>query len=527
MLLKRFLLGGLLIVSEGMAATGGSESTATVGPMIYIKEYRIQGVRQLSPLAIEEAVYPFLGPDRTRDDVEMARAALEKTYRDNGYQTVSVQVPPQEPKDGIVLLQVVEAEVGRLRVKGARYVSPEKIKAHATSLAEGKVINFNEVPGDIAGLNQLPGRQVTPSLRAGVEPGTVDVDLEVKDRPPIHASVELNNRSGPQTRPLRLNGAISDDNLWQLGHTAGLNFQVSPQDTRQVRVFSGYYLARFEGTDQPSLMLQGSKQDSNVSTLGNAAVIGRNETLGLRVIVPLPSDQHYFQSVSAGLDYKHLYQRVHLAGDGGDVKTPATYYPLSASYSATVLNGKNKTEINAEVDFHLRGMGSAVVELDASRYHADGGFIYFRGDLAHTQELPLGLQAYGKIQGQIANQPLLSLEQFTGGGLGTVRGYLEGEASGDNGLIGTFELRSPNLANWLGKTGEWRLYGFLDGGTLTVIDALPAQKDHFWLASYGFGTRFSLWEHFSGSLDVGIPFYKQGETKPHEARLSFRAGLEY
>src|ERR1700677_1595232 len=39
-------------------------------PEIYIREYRVQGVHMLTNLEVEQAVYPFLGPGRTRNDVE-------------------------------------------------------------------------------------------------------------------------------------------------------------------------------------------------------------------------------------------------------------------------------------------------------------------------------------------------------------------------------------------------------------------------------------------------------------------------
>ena len=114
-------------------------------------------------------------------------------------------------------------------VTGSRYFSLEKIKAKAPSLAEGKVPNFNGVQRDLLALNRHPDRQVTPTIRPGAEPGTFDVDLTVKDKLPLHGSLELNNRNSPDTTSLRLNGAISYSNLWQAGHTLGLSFQIAPE----------------------------------------------------------------------------------------------------------------------------------------------------------------------------------------------------------------------------------------------------------------------------------------------------------
>lgn len=515
------------------AATGESDArSADRAATYFIREYRVKGAKQLPVIEIESAVYPFLGPARTERDIEAARASLEKAYQEKGFQTVAVQVPQQQVKGGVVYLQVVERTVGRVRVKGAKYFSPSKIKAGAPSLAEGKVIDFNDVPRDIVALNQLPDRQVTPTLQPGATPDTVDVDLEVKDKRPLHASLELNNRQGPDTKPLRLNGSVSSSNFLQLGHSLGFNFQIAPQDLEQVKVFSGYYLVRSAQWENFSFLLQGTSQNSNVSTLGSVAVAGRGETFGIRGIFNLPGHEGFAHSLSTGLDYKGNRQRIRLGtttSSSEDILAPVTYYPFSLNYTGNWMGKQASTELNLGLNFHVRGMGSSAAEFNNRRFGSDGSFLYLRGDLSHTLTLPAQFQLYGKVQGQLSNQPLLDPEQFTGGGLGTVRGYMEGEAAGDNGLAGTLELRSPSLLPWIGfeKSGEWRIYTFGDGAWLTVEEALPGQKDHYYLASWGVGTRIQFSEHFSGSLDAGRAVYQQNKTQEGTWRLTFRAGVEF
>jgi hemolysin activation/secretion protein len=493
---------------------------------VFIQEYRVKGAHHLTRTEIEDAVYPFLGPGRTAGDVEQARSALEKAYHDKGYQTVAVQIPQQQATGGIVYLQVVEATVGRLRVRGAHYFSPARIKAQAPSLAEGKVINFNEVPHDIVALNQSSDLRVTPTLSQGVQPGTVDVDLTVKDTLPVHGSLELNNRYSANTTPLRLNGSVSDDNLWQLGHTAGLSFQVAPQRLKDSEVFSAYYLAPVPTVEGMSLMVQGTKQDSNVSTLGGAAVAGRGQTLGLRANFSLPTGTDFYHSVSLGIDYKHYDQDIIVGGV--DVASPVTYYPLSVNYTATYAPTGSVTQLDAGVTLHFRGLGSTSTEFDDSRFGSGGNFIYFRGDLSHTHDLPAGLQIFGKVQGQIADQPLLSSEQFSAGGLDTVRGYLEGEVPGDNAFATSLEFRSPSVISWLGqKSGEWRFYLFSDAGWLTINSPLPQQASRFSLESFGAGSRIQVLDHLSGSIDAAEPLTTQSPTKAHDIRVTFRAGVNY
>jgi hemolysin activation/secretion protein len=530
---------GLILAMAGSASglhaaenAGGPAPTAKpvaapAQPQIYIQEYRVLGSHRLPQIEVEEAVYPYLGPGRTGDDVEHARAALEKAFRDKGYQTVSVQVPRQDPSRGVVMLQVIEGKVARLRVKGARYFSLDEVKKEAPSLAEGQVLDFNKVQKEITALNQSADRQVTPALRAGEVPGTVDIDLNVKDTPPLHGSLELNNRYSADTTPLRVNGSVSYDNLLQLGQTIGGSFQVAPENVSQVNVFSGYYSAPVPTVSWLSLMMQGTKQDSNVSTLGGADSSGRGEIIGARAIISLPAGKDFYHSLSLGLDYKHFDQGLTISGTD-TTTTPTDYCPLSASYSASWVAKGQLTELNASANLALRGIAGSEVSFDNSRYQADGNYIYFRGDIAHTQDLPAGFQVYGKVQGQAADQPLLSSEQFSAGGLSTVRGYLESEAMGDNALFGTLELRTPSLGTWLGtRVNEWRFYVFSDAGQVDINNVLPGQQSAFSLASYGVGSQVKFRDHFNGSLDLGVPLIGLDETSVHSVLFTFRLWAEF
>jgi hemolysin activation/secretion protein len=512
-------------------ATGGANANTppTEVKALYIREFRVQGAKLMSGADVGEVVYPYLGPERTAEDVERARAALENAYHSKGFQTVSVEVPQQRAKGGVVVLKVVENKVGRLRVRGARYFLPSDIKREIPSLAEGRVPNFNDVTREIIALNQLADRRVTPVLQAGVEPGTVDIDLNVKDSFPMHGSIELNNRYSADTVPLRLNGSISYNNLWQLAHSAGFSFQVAPERPEDATVFSGYYIAPVPGINGLSLMLMGTSQDSNVSTLGGAAVAGRGQVIGLRALTRLPSRPGFYQSFSFGMDYKHFDEDVTVGTTV--LATPIDYYPITANYGATWTDKYGFTEFNGALNFHLRGTGSDAIEFDSKRYLADGAYIYFRGDLSRTHDLPLGLQLFGKIQGQLADSPLINSEQISGGGMSTVRGYLESSALGDNGIFGSLELRSPSLIGSANPDGErrneWRFYAFYDVGKLTLNEPLPEQQAGFELASWGLGSRLRLFGHLHGSVDFALPLEPQANTDVDEWLLTFRVWADF
>ncbi|MGJ4996992.1 ShlB/FhaC/HecB family hemolysin secretion/activation protein [Bradyrhizobium sp. HKCCYLS3077] len=515
-------------------AAAAAKSTARFD----IDEYRVEGADSLPQIDVEAAVYPFLGPGRSAEDVEKARAALEKAYHDRGLQTVGVSIPEQDATRGFVVLKVAENRVGRLRVKGSRYFDLAKIKESAPSLKEGKLPDFKAVTKDIVSLNQWPDRRVTPALRAGVTPGTVDVDLNVEDTYPLHGSYEINNRQSPSTSALRSSLTLHYDNFWQRGDSANVSYQEASLNRKDAMVVSGSYLARTD-RDWLNVLLYGVKSWSSVATVGGANVIGPGQVIGARAVITLPARGDLVHNISLGADYKNFAQTLSLAG--GSFSSPVNYVPLVASYGATWKIENALTQLNVAITSGTRGIGSSLEEFDAKRFKATSSFIHLKADLSHTQDLPGGVQLFAKMQGQIADQPLVSSEQFSLGGQDTVRGYLESEALGDYGAAGTLEIRSPDLTpyfqqkleNPLGSPinfnlfNDWRFYVFADAGRAKIIEPLVDQQTTFDLASYGVGTRMKMLNHFNGVFLVGVPLINQQTTIANHPRFSFRFWGEF
>lgn len=522
------------------AADGEVAKPAASGPPVHfdIEEFRVEGADKLPQIEVEEAVYPFLGPHRTPEDVEKARAALEKAYHDKGFQTVGVSVPQQDAQRRFIVLKVVENKVGRLRVKGSRYFDLAHIKNHAPSLQEGSLPNFKDITKDIVALNVWPDRRVTPALRAGITPGTVDVDLNVEDTYPLHGSAELNNRQSPSTTPLRLSLSARYDNLWQLGHSMTVTYQTAPLNPKDATVISGSYLARTD-YDWLNILIYGLKSDSAVATVGGANVVGPGQVIGFRDVITLPSKGELFHTLSIGADYKNFEQTLSLGSNSFD--SPVTYVPLVAAYSANFQGEGRLTQLNATITSGLRGIGSSPDEFDVKRYKATESFITLRGDVSHTQELTGGAQLFAKVQGQAADQPLVSSEQFSLGGQDTVRGYLESEVLGDYGVAGTLELRTPNLAPYMEQKldnpsgqpiklnvfNDWRFFVFGDVGEARIHEPLVDQRLRFELASYGAGMRLKTLDHLNAIVFVGMPLTSQQVTIAHEPRVSFRVWGEF
>jgi hemolysin activation/secretion protein len=504
-----------------------SPASAKAPPPVSVQldEIRVDGNTVLDPRAIEETVYPFLGPDRTATDIEHARAALAALYRDRGYQTVAVVTPPQRVTQGIVYLTVIEQPIERLRVVGARHVEPAVLKRQAPSLHKGKVPNFNAVKRDIARLNALPDRTVTPAFRPGRAPNTVDVDLDVQDSLAMHGTLELDNRRSVDTTSLRLNGSLSYDNFFQRGDTANIFFQVAPENTNDSRVLGGSYL--FHVPDSVlSVLASYVNSDSNVTTVGDLSVVGKGQIATVQLQVPLGLQNNFIQSFTAAIAYKDLGENDILGAASqapGSAQYPLTYYPVTLGYEGDWISDRSRTSLTAAVTLGLSGLGSQDAQFNDRRKYADQNFSYLRVNLSRTQDLPHGVQLYADASGQASADSLVSTEQFNLGGLDTVRGYLESEALGDQGADLQLEARSPSIAKYLSThIDSWRFHLFADIGNVSIHRALIGQASSYTLSSVGIGTRVTLFGYLNASLEDAYLLSRGPDSQAGSDRVLFR-----
>lgn len=506
------------------ASSNASAATAPSHPQTAdIEAYDVDGNTVLDQDTIEETVYPFLGPGRLHSDVEAARAALEKAYQKRGFQSVVVEIPQQSVRDGIVKLHVVEAPVGRLRVVGSRYYSLDEVKKEVPAFQEGKVPNLADAQTQITALNRLPDRRVTPSLKAGKIPGTVDVDLKVNDTLPVHATVELNNDHSQNTPPLRTTATVRYNNLFQLGHSISATYSVAPQDRNSAEVFAGSYLAPIWDT-QWSVLAYGYDSNSNVSTFGGTNVLGKGYAIGLRGILQLPQLGEFSETLNFGMDFKHFLENIALGTQS--VNAAVDYWPVVASYSLERTTPQSASSGTVAVTAGIRGLGSDQFIFENKRAFANPNFIHANIDLNHTEELWFGTEFAVRLSGQVADDPLVSSEQFSAGGLTSVRGYLQSEAVADDGVLESVELRSPSISTLLGPytynlIDEWRGFIFFDAARLWLLDPLADQQSHFALYSTGVGTRIHLWDHFEGEAVLGFPLKSGAATRQDRPYVQF------
>lgn len=542
------LLAWLLVLPAADATTPPAPATtpaaeaapAAAEPARFdVLEYRIEGNTRLPRIAVERAVLAHLGRARTLADVERARESLEQAYHGAGYLTVIVAIPPQRVDAGIVRLQVTEAPIERLRVVGARHFLPSQVRAGAPEVAEGQVPNFQDFQAQLVALNRHPDRRVTPVLRPGRTPGTVEVDLRVQDELPLHGSLSLDDRHSRDTSRTRLAASLRWDNLWARQHGLGLTLQTAPQRPRESRVLSLNYTWPLASGNV--LALYAVHTDSDVTALGELQVLGRGRIFGLRYIRPLAGRAGGFHSLSAGLDYKDFDQSVALEGAGG-FASPIEYLPLTLGWDATWPGEGRSSRAGVAAHFHPGGLVGDPQQFADKRFRGRPSYFYLRGHAAHERGDAAGAGLGLRLRWQLADQALIANEQFVIGGADSVRGYYESAAVGDRGLAASVEARSANLlrraapadaADAAAAPAAWRLHAraFVDAGSVEVIDPITA-TDQFTLASVGLGLSLHGLASAPGrGLDATLywayPLRAVGATARGDHRLHFSLSYDW
>lgn len=509
---------------EPIAREGAAVSEAPAAAFD-ILAFQVRGNTVLPPDAVEQAILPFMGPGKTEADVESARAALQKAFEDAGYVAVSVYIPEQSVDGGVLQLAVQQQTVGQVLVEGDTRAADE-VRAQAPSVAPGQTPHLPAFQRDVVAMNQNPTRRVTPELRAGEAPGTLDVVLKVEESSPFHASAELNNFSSSATTDLRASATLRYDNMWGRGDSLSVSAQTAPERTDDGTVFSGNYLMRLGTGTQ--LLLYGAYSDSDIAVVGGISVIGRGKMGGFRLIRSLGSSEGFYHSLTLGMDYKDFSEDVLLGSDRASA--PIAYAPLIASWRGDWLGERSTSNITFSGTFGIRGLGDDWERFDDKRYMARQSFIALKLDAERTEDLIHDLQINARFTGQWSPDLLISNEGFSLGGMSTVRGYFESEAIGDYGFAYQTELRSPDFGPRIGgPINELRFHAFWDSGYSGIhlpLESQVADRNQF-LMSGGLGARIKLFRYLNGAVDVGVPVLDGPESQAGDIFVRFRIQGEF
>jgi len=133
--------------------------------------------------------------------------------------------------------------------------------------------------------------------------------------------------------------------------------------------------------------------------------------------------------------------------------------------------------------------------------------------------------------GQWANTPLLSNEQYGMGGTAGVRGYTDGEFYGDTGWRVSIEPQTPlmNVGLVDGSAPLWvRSSVFMDYGEAYLFESpAPSAKDRARFWGVGWNLTANIGSHLDARLMVACPLLATAATSVGDIHVYFGVGMQF
>ncbi len=215
---------------RGQTNDAPAPAGSTTSPALEVRRYEITGNTVLPSSIIEPLLAKAIGKNITLDQLRKAAGELQLAYRERGFVTASVNLPPQRVTNATVRVNIIEGTLAAIRVTENRYFSSNNVMRALPSLRTNILLNGHVFQRELDVANANRDRLIYPTISPGPDPGTSALELRVKDRFPLHGHVDIDNHSTPGTPELRVNAAAQYNNLWQLEHQLGVTYGFSPEE---------------------------------------------------------------------------------------------------------------------------------------------------------------------------------------------------------------------------------------------------------------------------------------------------------
>lgn len=457
-----------------------------------VKSIRVIGATRFPEAQVKAFFTPVEGRVIVLDDLRKAAQDLEDLYRKNGYFLTRVFIAPQQVKDGVLEVQVLEGYVGAVFVEGPNAGSRHHAEALLKPVMAKRPTNFDDLEERLLLINDTPGLAAKAVLRQGAERGSSELLLTATRLPTSYRASFSNSASeilGPTTygvgatfgQPLGRPGSLDID----LSGAGGGLKELRSANLRYAMPLAQRAIFSVGG------LLAYARPGGFVANLN---IKSRVMTLNTHLRVPLVRSRDNSLYFDGGLTVNR--SRTFAIGklqvdDRGTVADAGLSWQTSE-----YLNGTTTVTVALFRGVDLFGANDRSA-LFPSVQGFKPDFLKVGYSLQRTQALVGRLSAQFNLQGQYSNDRLPSGELISFGGPSLGRGYDPSLVAGERGVGMLLELRY-GLPVHLGKvTDGVTLYGFGDWGRATSLAKTPSPKTTDKISSAGFGVRSILWSRVS------------------------------
>lgn len=482
------------------------ESPAEGEPQLDVGSFIFDGNKVIPTEILDRVAEPYANRRLSVAQLEELRQKLTHVYVDRGYVNSGVLLEDGFLQDGVVRFRIIEGRMQGLRTSGLGGLHPSYLRERL--VREGEVLNVNALQERFQLLLTDPlFSKINARLQPGERPGLATLDVDVTRTRPWELSVYANNYHPPSTGTDALGIAGTVRNLSGRGDTLSATAET--------------------GGNDESLF-----DKSRYSIAWTAPIVYRTDLLlryeyGSSSVIEEPLNSldinSKFESYEAGLSHAlvdSLARRVSAGVTFNRRKSSTELLGIPFSFVAGEPTGTSTVRaIRFEQDWTERwesqalavrstfswGRTNTIASTDPAvapqRY-----FVWLGQANFVRRVLQNGANVSLRSTVQVTQDRLVPLEQFSLGGVSSVRGYIENQVVRDRGYNTSIEFRYPILQN-AGQRYQVMVVPFFDYGQARNIGEESEQ-----LSSIGLGLTA---EHkgFFGELFYGYQLDDIGAKK--------------
>ena len=406
--------------------------------LIDIKGFKVTGMTIVTEAEAQEVLAPFKNRKLTLAQINEAATAISDLYQKKGRIAQAI-VPPQDIKDGIVEIKVIEGRVGAIIIEPAFEEDPPRLSSKVTtkflsySNPEGGLVDLDGLERSLSLVNEIPGIRAEGSLEPGKNDGTTDIRVKVDELSRFSGRVDVSNYGSASTGAGQAVLSLGLNDLMGIGDAGTIDVIGSTGSVfAQARYYvPGNYDGLRVGIGGSTLSYNTLASFSTISSTGTANTGGfyanyalertarSNKTINLSL-----ENKSYF-NYSNGLEYSNYTINSATLGVLGNqfVGDASWIWSVNAIFGNLNINNTSQATNDQYGAATTGGYGKATIYS------------------AFNQPLPFKkTNALLTINGQWANKNLNTAEQFYLGGPYGVRAYPVTQGGGAQGAIASAEL---------------------------------------------------------------------------------------
>jgi hemolysin activation/secretion protein len=492
-----------------LEASSQAIATLALPDTLTIREFRYEGSTIYSPEQLDE-ITGFA--DRVGESVTLAElleivTAITQTYVEDGYLTTGAFLPleknqPEDLSQGIVTFQILEGRVGDINITGLNRLRPSYIRSRL-SLGAGTPLNQQQLLQALQLLQLDPlVTSLSAELVADVEPGSSVLNVEVQEAPTFILGVNTDNGRSPSVGSNRRGISVGDDNLLGFGDSILVSY-TNTAGSDELEALYEFPLNPMDG----SLQVRYSTSANRIIEDPFDAVDIRSPSELYEITYRQPLIRKPEKEFSLGLTGTFQQSQTTLLGipfpdlsSGSDIDGRTRVSALRFFQEYQQQNERSVLAARSQFSIGLDILDATINEDGCP----DSQFFSWRGQAQYVRLTAPDTLLVVRSDIQLADQPLLPLEQFGLGGQLTVRGYRQDALITDNGALASIEYRYP-LIRGENSPGVLQIIPFLDVEVGWNTGDNLIQVDTNTLVGTGLGLLWQQGDKFTARIDYGFP----------------------